>query len=391
MQIYSKNRKNGDKIIFLSTYPPRQCGLATFTYDLSIAVRRAMPSIDVGIIAVDNEVSKKYKYPSEVVGRIYFKDVDDYIEAARAINNDPSIKVVSIQHEFGIYGRKDINYLSAFLENIKKPVVVTMHTLVKEPSVYSRSVIQYIIEKSSVAVFQVKSALDILSYDYGIKSKKVKIIRHGVPVSLYESGLKQKEKLGLQGRRVLSSFGLISSGKAYEFIVMALPKVVKKFPNVLYLIIGATHPGVKMKEGEKYRNFLKAEVKRLGLEDNVRFVNRYLTLDELIEYLKATDIYVSSGLGLKQIVSGTLSYAMSVGRPVISHPFVHAVEALADGRGILVRLKDSNSYARAINLLLGDEALRHKMGKEAYKYASKFTWPKVGQDYAKIFKKLSKN
>lgn len=377
-----------NSVVFMSTCPPRECGIATFTQDLATAVEREFSSkFKSKIIAMDNSISENLKYSKEVMFRINETNINEYIKTARKINKRKDIKLINIQHEFGIFGGKYLNYLSAFLETIKKPVVISMHSVVPNPPESIKSMIQYLTKKSKCIVVMNKLAVDILRKKYGIKNTKIIVIHHGIHEVAYEPSNISKKQFGYEDKLVLSSFGLINGSKSYEDIIKAMPVVVKKFPNALFLIIGATHPGILRNEGEKYRNMLKKLIKKLKLNDNVKFVNKYLSVSELLEYLKASDIFVSSGKGLHQIVSGTLSYAMGCGRPVITHPFLHAKEAVTKDRGILVKLGDSKSYAKAIIRLLSNPELREKMGKNAHKYTRHMVWNNVAKSYMKVFKR----
>ncbi len=375
-------------IAFMSTYPPRECGIATFTQDLTAAINKEFsPKFKPKIIAMDNGIPKRPKYPKEVIFRVREAKVDSYTKVARKLNKKKAVKIVNIQHEFGIFGGKFLNYLIPFLETIKKPVVTSLHSVMPNPPDNIKSIIQYLAMKSNCLIVMNKFAVDILRKDYGIKNTRIDVVHHGIHYVPYEPSIIAKTKLGYKNKLVLSSFGLISGGKSYEDIINAMPEVVKKFPNALYLILGRTHPGVFKDEGEKYRNSLKKLIKKLRLEKNVRFVNRYLPLPNLLEHLRATDIFVSSGRGLAQIVSGTLVYAMGCGKPVVAHPFLHARESVTKDRGILVKLGDSRAYSKAIIKILSNPKIREKMGKNAYKYTRHMVWSNVAKSYMKIFKR----
>jgi len=370
------------QILHMGTFPPRECGIATFTKDLTTAIGGSR------ICAMNNGIA--FDYSAEVIMEINELDIQDYVKTAKKINKDETIKVISIQHEFGIYGGKYLNYLSAFLETIEKPVVMTLHSVVPNPPDNIKSIIRYLAKKVVGLIVMAEKAVDILHDRYGIDRNKVKVIPHGIHEVSYEQSSVAKEKFGKKynygERLILSSFGLISGGKDYETIIKSLPVVVAGFPNLLYLIIGQTHPGVLKDEGEKYRNYLQGLIEGLGLKKNVKFVNKYLPLDELIQYLKATDIFLLSGKGLNQITSGTLSYAMGCGRAVISHPFLHAEEAIGSERGILVELGNSEKYSAAIIKLLSEPELREEMGRKAYNYTRPMTWPRVAESYMNVFK-----
>lgn len=372
----------------MGTFPPRECGIATFTKDLTTAIGNSK------ICAMNNGIA--FDYPDEVIMNINELDVKNYVKVARKINKNETIKLVNIQHEFGIYGGKYLNYLSAFLETIKKPVVMTLHSVVPNPPDNIKSILQYLAKKVDCLIVMAEKAVDILYEDYGIERSKVKVIPHGIHQVSYEKSNIQKEKFDQDhlkkydhgDKLILSSFGLISGGKDYETIIKALPEVVKQFPNLLYLIIGQTHPGILKDEGEKYRNYLQGLIEGLGIEKNVKFVNKYLELPKLLDYLKATDIFLLSGKGLNQITSGTLSYAMGCGKPVISHPFIHAQEVVTADKGVLVELGNSQAYTEAILKLLSNPELREEMGQNAYQYTRRMTWDNVAKSYLEVFNQV---
>tara|TARA_Y100000310_G_scaffold344805_1_gene459644 strand:- start:6994 stop:8196 length:1203 start_codon:yes stop_codon:yes gene_type:complete len=382
-----------NQILYLGTFPPRECGIATFTKDLTTAIGNPK------VCAMNNGIA--FEYGEEVVMHINELDVQNYVKIARKINKDPTIKLVNIQHEFGIYGGKYLNYLSAFLETIKKPVIITLHSVVPNPPDNIRSILQYLTNKATGLIVMAEKAVEILEKDYGVDRNKIKVIPHGIHPVDYQRSNVQKQKFDqehlqkygknndYQNKIILSSFGLISGGKDYETIIKILPEVIKQFPNLLYLIIGQTHPGVLKDEGEKYRNYLQGLIEGLGIEKNVRFVNKYLALPKLIDYLKATDIFLLSGKGLTQITSGTLSYAMGCGKPIICHPFIHAQEIVTANRGILVELGNSKAYGEALIKLLSNPNLMEEMGRNAYAYTRRMTWDSIAKEYLEFFNQIT--
>ncbi|MBN1503042.1 glycosyltransferase [Candidatus Woesearchaeota archaeon] len=373
-------------IAYIGTYPPRQCGIATFTQDLSTAIsNRSIYKTKPKIIALTNGFSTDLEYPKEVMYNINETLIEDYINVAKKINQTRSIKLVCVQHEFGIYGGKFLNYLSAFLETIEKPVVLTLHSVVPKPPANLRYTIKYLAEKTSALIVMADKAVDILTNDYKIPRERITVIPHGIHKVPFERSSKQKKKLKLRNKLVITSFGLISGGKDYETIIKALPPVVKKFPNLLYLIIGATHPGILKQEGEKYRYYLTGLIDGLNLQKNIRFVNKYLKLNKLLQYLRATDVFVSSGKGLGQITSGTLSYAMGCGRPVVTMPFMHAKEIVTSDRGILVPMGNSKAYTKALIRLLSNPGLRLRMGQNCYDFTRHMLWSNVAKSYLDLF------
>ena len=384
-------KNNKSSVAFVSSYPPRQCGIATFTRDLKTVMDKKFNSkLKSKVVAMVNSESDKLKYSNDVALKINYANTQDYIDAAEKINKTDSFKLVNIQHEFGLYGGKYLNYLIAFLEKINKPVVTAFHSVVPNPPDNIKSIIQYLAHKSVCLIVMIDEAVQILNKDYGISKKKIIVIPHGIHEVPYEQSVIQKTKLGYKDRLLISSFGLIIRNKNYETIIKALPKTVKKFPNLLYLIIGETHPGIANIEGDKYIDSLKKLINRLNLDNHVKFINKYLDLNELLQYLRATDIFVFSGLYLDQIVSGTLSYSMGCGRPVITTPIIHAIEVVTPERGILVEPGNTKSYTEAIIKLLSNPRLREIMGKNSYEYTRQMIWPNVAAEYLKVFNKVIK-
>ena len=271
-------KREDSVILFMSTYPPRECGIATFTKDLTDAIdKRFSPVIKTKILAVNKNGSNIYNYPKKVIFQISDNEVEDYIEIAKKINRSRNIKLVVIQHEFGIFGGEYGDNILAFLEILEKPVIVTLHSLVPNPNERLRKVLRAISEKVSGIVVMTRKGVEILRNDYGISSL-VKIIPHGIPNVTFENQIKEKKNLGFESRKIISSFGLMSKGKGYEYVIDALPELVKKHPDLLYLIVGETHPVIRKNEGEAYRNSLEEKIKELKLGKHVKFCNRFVSL-----------------------------------------------------------------------------------------------------------------
>ncbi|MDH7571724.1 MAG: glycosyltransferase, partial [Armatimonadota bacterium] len=300
---------NRVSVAYVATYPPAECGIATFTRDLVTAIQRFTPFSEPRVIAI-NEEGQFLRYDQRYVKHTISKqDPESYQEAASYINNEP-VDVVSIQHEFGIFGGPEGEYLIDFLAAIEKPIVTTLHTAVQKPWGTMRASVEAIFRYSDSVVAMLDVARDILDEVYGVDTSKLRIIPHGVPNVPRLPIALAKQKLGLEKHQIISTFGLVSRGKGLEYAIQAMPAVVEKFPDALYLILGETHPSVRRHEGEGYRNELEELVRKLGMRRHVRFDNRYLTLDELINYLSATDVYITPYVNPDQIVSGTLAYAI---------------------------------------------------------------------------------
>ena len=372
---------NDTTVAYLSSYPPRECGIASFTKDLLDAIDELGEHRSSKVIAI-NEEGAIYDYDKKVKFTIERNHIDDYIQAANYVNNS-SIDIVNIQHEFGLFGGDYGDYINYFMESIKKPLIVTLHTVQKDFDPKALEVLKRLIDKSEATVVIARNAIKILRKQ-GISSKKYVVIPHGCPFIPFVSTEDAKIPLGLKGRFVISSFGLISSSKGIEYAIKALPSAIKKNPRLLYLIIGETHPEVRKNEGEKYRKKLMQLVYDLDLEKFVRFHNRFLSKRELIKYLQATDVYVTPYISPNQISSGTLIYALGAGKAVISTPYLHAQEVLAKGRGLFCKFRDSASITDCLNKL-SDETLRKNLEVKAYKYSRRFLWPNVAEEYVKIF------
>lgn len=371
----------------MGTYPPRECGIATFTKDLATAIQNNFsPDVKSKIVALNNDITNIYNYPEEVLYEMDETNIGDYIDIAKKINETDAVKSVSIQHEFGIFGGEYGSYLIPFLETLNKPVVTTMHTLLPNPDDKMKRIVQLIAKRSNCLVVMNNTAVDILRKDYELKDERIAVIPHGIPSVPFKTSLEDKEDLGYADRIVLSSFGMMSRGKGYGEVIRALPKVIEQYPNVVYLIVGETHPVVRKIEGETYRNSLEKLVCDLNLKKNVKFYNKYVKAGEIIKYLQATDIYISSSINPNQIVSGTLAYAMGCGRAVVSTPFLHAREVVTRDRGVLAEFNNPDSFADAIIRILSNPKLKEKMERNAYVYARNMTWSNVALAYMDIFK-----
>ena len=372
-------------ILYMATFPPRECGIATFTKDLVTAIdKKFAPSIKSKIIAMNNDVSNIYNYPKSVILEISHSDIQEYIAAAKKINEIEKIKLVSIQHEFGIYGGDYGCYLIDFLEILTKPVVVTFHSVLPHPNEHLRKVVESIGQRCSGIVVMTKTGVDILRNDYDL-AVPIEVIPHGIPLIPFVSSAKEKAVMGYKNKIILSSFGMINAGKGYEYVLDALPEVIDKFPNLLYLIIGETHPAVRMEEGEQYRNYLESKVKELGIQKHVKFYNKYVKLSEIIKYLQATDVFVCSNIDPNQITSGTLAYAVGAGRAVVSTPFLHARDFITPDIGILAEFSNSSSFRDALIKILSDSDYKKKLEEKAYSYTRHMTWPNTASSYMTLF------
>ena len=377
-------------VAFLSTFPPRKCGIATFTQDLATAFDDLYsPREEARIVALNLDEYTSYTYSKKVIIQFPQTRRESYRAAAAKLNLNRYVKLVNIQHEFGIFGGEHGSYLIDFLDEIKKPVSVTFHAVLPDPPKNMRQVVEAIAAKASFVVAMTEMSREILIGRYGVPREKVRVIPHGIHSLSYRESGEMKALIGLPNRFILSSFGLLGRGKGIERAIEALPEVVKIYPDVLYLIIGATHPVVQKQEGEAYRNSLTKQIRDLGLEGNVIFYNQYLKTGELLGFLQASDIHLSLSLNPNQAVSGTLSYALGVGRPVISTSFAHAKEIVSEEVGKLIGFGDSAELAKAILDLMMNREKLELMGEAAYFRTRKMTWPNVALSYMREFSSIA--
>lgn len=371
-------------VAMVSTYPPRECGIATFTRDLSRALRGA--GLRTWVVAM-NEEAAAYAYGSEVRIQIHEDNREEYRAAAEALNCSDA-QVVSLQHEFGLFGGEWGELVLELVDSLDRPLVVTLHTVLPSPPSRARRVVRDLCRRAAQVVVMSPSAVDLLESRYGVPRGRVHVIGHGVPAVKPVPRKEAKRRLGLDGHLVVSTFGLVSPGKGIEDVLEALPMVVQRHPRVVYLVLGETHPNVRRREGERYRNMLLDRVRDLRLSRHVRFENRYLRDEEIIEYLQATDVYVTPYRNPDQIVSGTLSWALAAGCAVVSTPYRYAADVLSDGRGVLVPFRDPQALGRALDELLADPVRRSLMGERAYAWSLPMRWPRVAARYAALFEQI---
>ncbi|MDD4591077.1 MAG: glycosyltransferase [Parabacteroides sp.] len=378
------------EIICLTTYPPRECGIATFSEDLIRAIETKFgESFSVKVCALESN-SEQHVYDARVKYVFNTSRASDFECIAQKINEDEDIKIVLIQHEFGLFAEHP-SALLVFGSLIQKPVIVVFHTVLPCPSAEQKEYLSRLIGYCSSVVVMTKTSAGILENEYDVESEKINIIPHGTHLVSHKDKKKLKEKYQVTGHRILSTFGLLSPGKSIETTLEALPDIVKENPSVLFLIIGKTHPAVLKKDGEVYREMLKEKIRELKLTDHVRFVNFYLDLPILLEYLQLTDVYLFTSEDPNQAVSGTFVYALSCGCPIIATPIPHALELLKDNSGLIFDFKNSKQLSKKVNELLGNEKLRSRMRIAGLEKTAATAWENTAIAYVSLFKRLLKD
>lgn len=374
------------RIAYISTYPPRECGIATFNQNLVRAVNSNFNRQEAHacIVAInDSNDLKEYKYPDEVKFVIRQDHQKDYIRAANFLNTS-NTDVCILEHEFGIYGGESGIYILPLINRLEKPLITVLHTILKEPSFVQKIILREIADQSAKVIVMSNRAVEFLTTIYEIPVEKIRIIEHGVP-DLETSNINEIKKLpAFRDHTTLFTFGLISRNKGLETVIKALPRIVKQHPEVMYVILGNTHPGVLKNSGEEYRDHLKRLAVQLNVSKNITFINKFVSEEELFQYLTAADIYITPYLNEAQITSGTLSYAVGAGAAIVSTPYWHATELLADNRGKIFDFKDSDQLADIINELLSHEESMAELKRNAYQYGLHLRWPKIGGEYIKL-------
>jgi len=371
------------RLAMLGNYLPRQCGIATFTADLSDAIVAERPALDCFVLAM-NDGGTRYPYPPRVRFEIAENEVAAYHRAADFLNVN-TVDVVSVQHEYGIFGGKAGAHVLALLHDLRMPVVTTLHTILATPDPHQRRVMDDLTRLSERLVVMSAQGSALLRDTYGVPDRKIDLIPHGIPS--VPSASASKDRLGVDGKAVLLTFGLLSPDKGIEYVIDALPAILARFPQALYIVLGATHPHIRERHGEAYRVMLETRALQLGVDANVIFHNRFVSHDELTEFLAAADVYVTPSLQPEQTTSGTLAYAVGSGKAVISTPYMYARELLADGRGVLVPYRDADAITRAVTDLLGDDAARLAVGQRAAAHGRAMAWPAVAEAYLASFER----
>ncbi len=374
-----------NRLAFIGNYLPRQCGIATFTTDLCEAIATEYSGTKCIAVPV-NDTERGYEYPSRVRFELTEKDLDSYRSAADFLNIN-NVDLVCLQHEYGIYGGRAGSHVLALLHELNMPVVTTLHTVLREPDADQRRVLEQVAGLSDRLVVMSERGVEFLKDIYHVPAEKIDFIPHGIPDLPFVDPSFHKDLFGVEGKIVLLSFGLLSANKGIETVIEALPAILEKHPNVVYIVVGATHPHVLRNEGETYRLSLQWLAQEKGVEGNVIFYNRFVDMEELVQFIGAADIYITPYLTEAQITSGTLAYTVGAGKAVISTPYWYAEEMLADERGVLVPFRNPAALAEQVIDLLDNEAKRHAMRKRAYLFGREMIWPQVARSYVKTFER----
>ncbi len=369
-------------VLNLSTYLPQQCGIATFSMDLRKSLLPQGHKFE--IIAISDK-EESYNYPKEVVFTMYKNNRNDYILAAEFVNTHSDVELVVVQHEYGIFGGPDGNYLLDFVKYLSKPFIVITHSVLPEPSEGQHNILCELCQTAAGIVCMTNSSAQLLRTLYNAPMELITVIPHGVPAFKQYSQEELKQSYGCEGRQTITTFGLIGPGKGLETGIKALADLVKQHPSVLYLILGKTHPNLIKSEGESYRNMLIELANNLGLENNIKFVNEFLTDDELGAYLQMTDIYLSPYPNRDQAVSGTMAFALGCGLAIVSTAYAYAQEVLSDNRGLLAKTNDPHELADLMKKILEDRDLQRALQNKAHVFGKDLKWPNIGKEYSNFF------
>lgn len=371
------------RIAFLGDYVPRQCGIATFTRDLCESVAQAAPGSEC-IVGAVNDRPEGYDYPARVHFELIEKDLDSYRRAADFLNFN-NVELLCIQHEFGIYGGPAGSHILTLLKEVHMPVVTTLHTVLREPDAQQRHVMNEIAVRSDRLVVMAKKGADFLRDVYQIPAEKIDVIPHGIPDVPFRDAGEFKNQFGVEGRKVLFTFGLLGPSKGIEYVIEALPEIITRHPEVVYIVLGATHPNLLASDGESYRLSLERLAEDLGVKAHVIFYNRYVSSEDLKEFIGAADIYITPYLNEAQITSGTLAYVFGAGKAVISTPYWHARELLSDDRGILVPFRDAGAITAAVGQFLDNPQRFEKTRQNAYALGRGMIWTAIATQYLDTF------
>lgn len=388
-QLKSVEEPDLAEVLIVTSYPPRECGIATYSQDLIKALGKKFESFRWKVCAIQSGESN-FEYPEEVEYVLDSNQLNEYGRILYAIKKNRKIKLVLIQHEFGLFASQEEAFQN-FIIHCDKPIIISFHTVLPNPSIELHKMVKRMVEASQSVLVMTNHSAQILINDYQIPAENISVIAHGTHLVPHLSRERLKSKYSLEGRRILSTFGLLSSGKSIETTLEALPEISKRIPDVLFLVIGKTHPGVVRVEGERYRRMLEEKVVSLNLQAHVLFINQYLALPELLEYLQLTDLYLFTSKDPNQAVSGTFSYAMSCACPIISTPIPHAKEVLNEHNGVIVGFQDSNQLSEAVVRLLANEPLRNAFSLNTLQKIVSTAWENSAVSHAALFERVSES
>src|SRR6266478_7078936 len=377
------------RVAFIGNHLPRRCGIATFTHDLRQAVSVARPDLETGVVAMTN-LGHAYNYPSDVYFQVHDETIADYVQAAEFLNN-AGFDVVSLQHEYGIFGGEVGRNIIELLSRLEMPIVTTLHTVLAAPTPIQRDVMRRIIDNSTKIVVMSKKGQELVRSVHDVPARKIAVIAHGIPDFPFLESHHAKAKCGFAGKTVILTFGLLSPNKGIETVLDAMPGIIKSCPNAIYVVLGATHPNLVRQQGEAYRDGLTARVQELGIEGHVAFFNQFVDQATLLDFISMCDVYVTPYLNEAQMTSGTLAYSFGLGKAVVSTPYWHAKELLSDGRGILVPFGDTKALSTEISGLLTNDVRRQAMRKRAYAASRSMTWVQTAKRYLTVFEIAREN
>jgi glycosyltransferase involved in cell wall biosynthesis len=374
------------RIAFIGNSLPRRCGIATFTTDLQTAVKGSSPEILTGIVAM-NDSGSHYSYPSSVLHTVNDMTITDYVEAAAFLNSQ-RFDVVSLQHEFGIFGGEAGEHILVLLSRLRMPIVTTFHTVLARPKIAQRAIMSRIIALSSKVVVMAEKGRDLLLTVYNVPLEKIEIIPHGIPDAAFVEPDKAKAELGFTGQPIILTFGLLSPNKGIEVMIDAMPRILESSSNAVYIVLGATHPNLVRDQGEEYRASLQDRARELGIEEHVVFLDQFVDLATLLKFITMCDVYVTPYLTEAQMTSGTLAYSFGLGKAVVSTPYWHAQELLADGRGVIVPFGAVSAIGQEVADLLSDDTRRNAMRRRAYAGSRSMTWAMTAKRYLAVFQSV---
>lgn len=386
MTSVNKNYEEIGSVAVIGNYLPRLCGIATFTTDLVEALSKAAPDVNLGAVVM-NDTPEGYTYPEKVRFEIQQNTLSDYSIAAEYLNIN-QMDIVCVQHEYGIFGGTAGSHLLKLLGELRMPVVTTLHTVLKDSKPEYREVMLKLADLSERLIVMSRKAIDFLTNIYDIPEEKITFIHHGIPDVPFVDPNFYKDQFGVEGKKVLLTFGLLSPTKGIEYVLQALPAIIQHHPDIAYIILGATHPHILKAHGDEYRIRLQQIVHKLNLSEHVHFQNRFVGQNELCEFLGTADVYITPYLEEAQITSGTLIYAMGAGKPVVSTPYWYATEMLAEGRGVIIPFQNSDAIAEQITNLLDQDIERHHIRKNAYHFTRDAVWNEVSERYLDVFREV---